>query len=293
MLTLHAIGIRFPSKTPNSNSAFAPRKMKIELTVIVVSLVATIASVYSQEPVTSKTHPSFSRVLESQAVDLGNRTIIYNRVETPLLKPVAALMPTPEIVANPTPLTSEEQAEALRWEQMEYQGFYPSATAYEGKGSEVFVWTQDGGVRFLSSIDFRYFQPLYGFEGEGVYYSTFFMLDLWTDVAVAEAKAEDPSLVIECPHFPQEVDGVSQFEVISPSPGEENEKAIAAMEALHVFYDQNRVKLIQEYHEGEAARIAHEQWLKDHPPIPQDTVINYFPIRSNHFQTSQGPFQEQ
>ncbi len=229
------------------------------------------------------------RVHESLEVDLGNRKITFNRIEPPVLKlRQIVLDKPPAVAATPVQLTPEEQAEALRWEQMDYQTFYPSATAYEGKGSEVFVWTQDGGVRFLSSIDFRYFQPVYGFEGEGVYYSTFFMLELWTEVAVEEAKLEDPSLAIEYPNFPQEVDGVSQFEVISPTPGEENEKAIAAMEALHSYYDQDRTKLIKEYQDAEAARIVHEQWLKNNPPIPQDTVINYFPIRSDHAKTNEG-----
>ncbi len=226
--------------------------------------------------------PQEHRLIESLEIDLGDRSIFLNRIEPPILKPQRLVLAEPDAVAfTPEPLTPEEQAEILRWEQMDYQTFYPSATAYAGKGSEVFVWTQDGGVRFLSSIDFRYFQPVYGFEGDGVYYSTFFMLDLWTDKAIAEAHVEDHSLVVTYPNFPQEVDGVSQFEVISSAAGEENEKAIAAMEALHAYYDQNRAKLAKEYKDAEAAQIAHAQWLKDNPPIPQDTVINYFPIRSS------------
>ncbi len=222
------------------------------------------------------------KILESVQIDLGDRSIFLNRIEPPDLKQIEAPMEQPHVVAAPIPMTPEEQAEELRWEHMDYQGFYPSATAYEGKGSEVFIWTQDGGVRFLSSIDFRFFQPVYGFEGNGVYYSTFFMLDLWADVAVAEAEQQDPSLVIGYPSFPKEVDGVSQFEVVAGLATEENNKAIAAMEAIHAYYDENRAKLIKDYEEVEKARIAHEQWLKDHPPIPQDTVINYFPVRSVH-----------
>ncbi len=195
------------------------------------------------------------------------------------MKPRQAILDEPLVVADiSAPLTPEEQAEVLRWEQMDYQGFYPSATAYEGRGSDVWIWTSEGGVRILSSIDFRYFQPIYGFEGNGVYYSTFFMLDLWTDVAVQEAKGEDPSLVIEYPNFPKEVNGKSRFEVVSGSQGEEQDKAIAAMEALHAYNDKNRAKLIKDYEEDEKARIAHQQWLKDNPPIPKDTVINYFLI---------------
>lgn len=219
-------------------------------------------------------------ILDSIEIDLGDRSIFLNRIEPPVLKPSKVDLNEPEALASPTPLTPEEQAEAVRWEQMNYETFYPSATAYEGKGSEVFVWTQDGGVRVLSSIDFRYFQPIHGFEGDGVYYSTFFMLDLWAQVAIEEAKQEDPTLVVEYPVFPKEVDGISRFEVVSGSEGEENAKAIAALEALHVYFDENRAKVIKDYEEAEAARLAHEKWLNNNPAVPQNTVINYFPVRS-------------
>lgn len=41
--------------------------------------------------------------------------------------------------------------------------------------------------------------------------------------------------------------------------------------------------------EREAAWAAHEQWLKDNPPQPKDTIIQFFPIRSRlHVNATEG-----
>jgi hypothetical protein len=32
---------------------------------------------------------------------------------------------------------------------------------------------------------------------------------------------------------------------------------------------------------SDAVAKAHEEWIKAHPPVPQDTVVNFFPIRSS------------
>jgi hypothetical protein len=53
------------------------------------------------------------------------------------------------------------------------------------------------------------------------------------------------------------------------------------IEALHTYYDANAAKLAAELRQREAEQAAHERWLKEHPPIPRDTMIEYFPIRSS------------
>ena len=34
-----------------------------------------------------------------------------------------------------------------------------------------------------------------------------------------------------------------------------------------------------------AARTARERWLKEHPPTPQDMVINFWPEKSRNYPT--------
>ena len=51
------------------------------------------------------------RVLDSQEVDLGDRSIIFNRVETPILKPQPVPLATP--APTPAPIPSAEEEEAI------------------------------------------------------------------------------------------------------------------------------------------------------------------------------------
>ena len=52
---------------------------------------------------------------------------------------------------------------------------------------------------------------------------------------------------------------------------------LAALDALHVYFDANRQRLATEYASREAARIAQEQRPKAPPPKPKDTVVNFWP----------------
>ncbi len=44
-------------------------------------------------------------------------------------------------------------------------------------------------------------------------------------------------------------------------------ETLAALDALHAYYDANRAKLQQAYVEREQKRIASLQWAKDHPVV--------------------------
>lgn len=54
------------------------------------------------------------------------------------------------------------------------------------------------------------------------------------------------------------------------------EEILKALDALHTFFDANRQRLAEDYAKQETARIERERWLKEHPPVPKDTVINYW-----------------
>lgn len=57
-------------------------------------------------------------------------------------------------------------------------------------------------------------------------------------------------------------------------------EALRALEEIHRYYDANYARLAREYEESETARIAHEEWQRQHPPMAKDTTINFFPIES-------------
>lgn len=222
-----------------------------------------------------------ARILDSQEVDLGNRKITYNRIETPALKPQPTPEAAPVTTAKEYVPTAEELAEIRHWESLRYEYLGGSATVFDGVGTEFRLWTPEGEAVALSSIDFNFLQCLWDLEREGVYYSVFFFAFGYLPEEFAEAKKSEPEWAAQFGEFPKEAAGMSRFTVVSAPKGEAGEKAIQALEDLHAYFDENRRQLRAAYEESEKARIAQEEWVKAHPPQPVSTTITYFPIRSS------------
>ncbi len=232
--------------------------------------------VFSQESAKSvKT----ARILDSQVVDLGNRKITYNRIESPVLKPAADAAPV--AAAKEHAPTAEELAEIRHWESLRYEYLGGSATVFEGIGTEFRIWTPAGEAVARSSINFNFLQSLWDIEREGVYYSVFFFASDYSPQEFAEAKKSDPEWAAQFGKFPKEEAGMSRFTVVSAPKGDAGKKAIQALEDLHAYFDENRKQLRVAYEESEKARITQEEWAKAHPPTPRDTVVTFFPIRSS------------
>lgn len=70
---------------------------------------------------------------------------------------------------------------------------------------------------------------------------------------------------------------VSQYLIVGDKADSEPvQKDLAALDALHIYYDANRQRIADEYAKREAARIEQERMLREHPPKPKDTVVNYW-----------------
>jgi len=228
-----------------------------------------------------KQEPRPVKVIDSQVVDLGNRTITYNRIETPALKPQPTPEAAPVTTAKEYVPTAEELAEIRHWESLRHEYLGGSATVFDGIGTEFRIWTPEGEAVALSSINFNFLQSLWDLEREGVYYSVFFFASGYTSAEFAEAKKSEPEWAAQFGEFPKEAAGMSRFTVVSAPKGEAGQKAIQALEDLHSYFDENRKQLQAAYEESEKARIAQEEWVKAHPPQPVSTKITYFPIRSS------------
>lgn len=83
-------------------------------------------------------------------------------------------------------------------------------------------------------------------------------------VATREGKAV-PALA----KFPA---GRSSYLLSGDAPADES---LVALDALHRHYDANRLRLVADYEKRTAANLARAQWLKEHPPVPQDKVIQF------------------
>ncbi|MEX1118858.1 MAG: hypothetical protein WEB60_08705 [Terrimicrobiaceae bacterium] len=181
--------------------------------------------------------------------------------------------------------SASELAEEKRMAALRYEWINVEAAVYVGRGSELRMWTEQGEVVALSSVDARLFDSLLHFEEGGVFYNVFSMAHSWTKEELAEWRREDPASEwpVEYQTFPQEKDGLSRFEVLSVPGGKAGAAALEAMEALHAYHDANRKVLAEAFALREEARLAFEKEesvRKANPEPPEDTVINYFPIRS-------------
>lgn len=240
---------------------------------------------------TAKSEPPSLKVLDSQEVDLGSRSIIYHRVETPLLIPEPPSAGRQAAPVAERAVTQEELEEIQKWESLNYVSLFLSCTVYDGRWTEVRFRHENTDIIFWSTANFNYLSQMADVLTEDTYYSMMMMVVDSTLEDLAQQNAElrtsgqlsqlvtPPSDILQSdPKAPK-----SEWRITSKAPvPAEAQRAIAD---LHAHYDANRETLIAEYEARQAARIAHEKWLRENPPQPQDTVIQFFPIQSDHSPT--------
>jgi hypothetical protein len=260
------------------------------MTLATGGLVFTATSGFT-EPAKQEPEPPSFKVLDSQEVDLGSRSIIYNRVETPLLKPQPATAERAAAPATEHVPTPAELEESRRWEALKYVGLYLSCTVYDGRWTEVRFRHEDTDIIFWSTINFNYLSQLFDLLTEHTYYSLMVMVNDSTLKELDQQNAElrlsgqaalkttPPASLLKLNARMQK----SAWRITSKAPVPP--EAQLAIEDLHAHFDANRQALMDAYAARQSAQIAHEKWLKDNPPQPQDTVIQFFPIQSDHSPT--------
>ena len=219
-----------------------------------------------------------ARILDSQEVDLGDHKITYNRIQAPKLKPETA---KPDFVpAEPGPMTAQEMEEVRKFEaKFQYSAFF-SVAVYDGAFSEI-RWWDDGQENVVwSNVDFLHFGPMSDLETETAYYTV--MLWGWETTAAevramnAEAQSREELTPIPPADLPPLAKSGPKWQAASPL----SEGAKRAMRDFHEYYRKHGAQMAADYARRMEEAKASEAWAKAHPPIPPDTVINYFPIQS-------------
>lgn len=208
------------------------------------------------------------RVLDSQEVDLGDRKIIYNRLEAPVLKPQVEEASTVE-----TPLSRVEEPPA---DPRPHFTVFCSVTTHPDGASQV-RWHHGGEERVVwSNVNFRDFAPLASFQSASATYS---ILLAGAEIRPEEAKELKAAGLLEYP--PASLPTASAgLHWIAASPLDP--EGMRMMEDFHQFYLLHGRTLAAQRREQEEANAARAAWLKANPPVPQDTVVNFFPIRSDY-----------
>lgn len=209
-------------------------------------------------------------IIESRKIDLGNRSAIYNRVAPPLLpaKPPSEPPPVP-------PSLTAEQLLALEQSQpapKKNVALFFSATVYDREITQL-TWADERGFhRAFSNLDFNYFgRPMFE-TADTSYFMMMGLVNQTRDRAVASN--------VQLPGLAQFSRTLSQYIVVQDDAKPPTEQSLKWLDDLHNYFDANKQQMIDGYNKSVADQIARQQWLKEHPPVPQNTVINFWRVNS-------------
>jgi hypothetical protein len=120
-------------------------------------------------------------------------------------------------------------------------------------------------------LDFNYLSGLGVLETADTSYMLFIGLGNDTRAAAAAKNIQVPALSqFDSTH--------SQYVIVqdgSKPPTAESSKGVADILA---YFDANKQQMIDGYNQRVADQAAQAQWLLAHPPVPQNTIINIWPI---------------
>lgn len=228
--------------------------------------------------------PIHFQVIKSWKADLGDHAIFLNQVAPPVLPPALAAVPQ----TNPQPTGGMIRASPRAAKQSEL--LFLSATVRDRRFTEI-RWTEDGRSRSaFSNIDFNLLTGSVTFETAGTVYSLMLsVMNVPTDASAATAGNAPAAPAAPSAGRPQAARWqIPRLDQLSPAHAQylyvldesglaPQEKQLAALDALHLYFDANRQRLADEYAKREAARIVEEQQPKVPPQPKPDTMVNFWP----------------
>ena len=207
-------------------------------------------------------------VLESWKEDLGNRSIYFNRVAPPLLQSAPAKIPAASAQASGASMVRHGMLRKAS------EVLFLTATVFDHKVTEIHWMDGEHECAAFSNIDFNLLADSVAFETDEASYS---LLVAVTNVSSTPALKPAPTLR-QIPSLQQFGLTKAQYILRQAQPlASPQEKSLAALDALHLYFDANRQRLAEKYAKREAARIEEEQRPKQQPSKPKDTVVNFWP----------------
>lgn len=228
-------------------------------------LVPVVQSTQAGQALTGTTF----RVLRSWSAKLSDHSVIYNQVEAP---PVSTPAPTPAVAPRQTPYPAYQKAQRM---------VSLSATVYDQRITDLRWSNGKRQIRVFTNIDFRYFCSVGQIETAAIDYDLTFGLgtatsdaddlDAATRAWLARARQQLPDLTL-APTTPASY-------LIAEGTGADDPGGFAALDAIHAYFNAHRTEMVQAYRLQTAEDAAHQLYLRLHPPVVKDTVINFWPKR--------------
>jgi len=214
------------------------------------------------------------QILSSRKVNVGDHSVVYNRVAPPVI---------PAPLALPTAVPTLSPAH-IQWEESQPQKVMKCLmlmpTVYDHQFSD-FTWTNGTGcLRVISNIDFN---SLTGFEDIETP-DTIYENILFTFNSASNSDGLDSQTLAYLAQARMQLSSTRAGYIIVEGNAAVNPDVLADLDAIHSYYNANKTQVITAYHQREAAWELQEAWNKAHPPIPKDTVVNFWPIKSAVYQ---------
>ncbi len=235
-----------------------------------------VGNLFSQQvtPVKVEAPAINFQVLGSQRVKVGLHSVIYNQVAPPVF-------PAPAVQVQPAPTP-----QYLQWLQARQQKaskfIMIGATVYDHQMTDLRWFDGDQWVRAFSNFDFNYLTDTVEFETDDTIYEIFLITgDMASDYLVgdnqtlqwlAQARRELPST------------GIGYR--IADGNAMSNPATLVGLDDLCAYFNANKDQLVRDYQKRTADWERQERWNKAHPPVQQDTVINFWPVKSSVYKKS-------
>lgn len=225
------------------------------------------------------------QVMERKAVTIDGRRLILNRVAPPQLQPA---IERPQ-VDEPADLPEDLEAEIERRKAKPSLALHLVGRVIDGEFTEI-TW-RDGGKEYVaySNVDFTLFGGMVDFETDEAFYSVLVSATNTTREQIREQRrfakeqeiAYTPRRIPSLPPF-----NADQAEYVIFGDQEElrdQEYVLKPLDAMHVYFDQYEETLRIQQQRVTALREARQRYEEAHPETPEDTVINFWPVRGSAY----------
>jgi hypothetical protein len=247
--------------------------MKPLILLPIIAIAVLSRGIFAQ---TEQTAPATSfRILDQREVRVGGRTITYNRVAPPVF-PSPSPSPTPQPTTPAGKRIKKTEPQAAKKTVM----LSISATVFDRQITLVRWSDKSGSHRAFSNVDFNYFSGPPVIETADTSY--FLMMGLGNQTREQAAAKNIP-----LPALSYFSSTGAQYAVIQDGSNPPMEESLKQIDDLHVYFNANKQWMIDEYNKRQQADAKRQQWLKEHPPVPKDTVINFWPKKSGVYLNGQ------
>lgn len=245
--------------SPTTSSAFAISSAEAD------TIIANEAATKLAREMTIKARLENAPALEESIFFEGENRMVVRRIEPPPQPANKIPLPISSIKTRAT--TILVPTDGREWKSM--SPFF--ITVYADHFSEI-RWRD---FTVWSETDFSALPAFGNIEAEQTTYSWFALVSERPEIAAI------PTEVVES------FSGATGYTVLTPNEAEVPEELLAEMDLLHLHYLAHEKKYQAERQRAKTLQTARERYLQENPPEPKDDVLNFWPIRSNLYPTTE------